>query len=179
MADDKEILKAIDLVKKSLKPLKKTKTSADGAYKYVTLDDVMEILKKTLPKYKLGFVQFLEEKDGNNCLKTIVFHESGQNVTSSALIPDIKYDFLSTMQSVGSNITYMRRYALCTIFGICSEDDTDGQSTVPGYSQKDKDLIQERCKQLQLSAESVKKVKDMINSNLKTEVILRNIKAMK
>ena len=52
--------------KKSLKPLKKTKTAADGAYKYVTLDDVMEILKKTLPKYKLGFVQFLEEKDGNN-----------------------------------------------------------------------------------------------------------------
>ena len=165
--------------KKSLKPLKKTKTSADGAYKYVTLDDVMEILKKTLPKYKLGFVQFLEEKDGNNCLKTIVFHESGQNVTSSALIPDIKYDFLSTMQSVGSNITYMRRYALCTIFGICSEDDTDGQSTVPGYSQKDKDLIQERCKQLQHSAESIKKVKDMINSNVKTEVILRNIEAMK
>ena len=140
MAEDKEILKAIDLVKKSLKPLKKTKTSADGAYKYVTLDDVMEILKKTLPKYKLGFVQFLEEKDGNNCLKTIVFHESGQNVTSSALIPDIKDDFLSTMQSVGSNITYMRRYALCTIFGICSEDDTDGQSSAPGYSQKDKTL---------------------------------------
>lgn len=179
MADDKEILKAIDLVKKSLKPLKKTKTSADGAYKYVTLDDVMEILKKTLPKYKLGFVQFLEEKDGNNCLKTIVFHESGQNVTSSALIPDIKDDFLSTMQSVGSNITYMRRYALCTIFGICSEDDTDGQSSAPGYSQKDKDLIQERCKQRQLSAESVKKVKDMINSNIKTEVILRNIDNMK
>lgn len=179
MADDKEILKAIDLVKKSLKPLKKTKTSADGAYKYVTLDDVMEILKKTLPKYKLGFVQFLEEKDGNNCLKTIVFHESGQNVTSSALIPDIKDDFLSTMQSVGSNITYMRRYALCTIFGICSEDDTDGQSSAPGYSQKDKDLIQERCKQRQLSAESVKKVKDMINSNIKTDVILRNIDNMK
>lgn len=175
-----QVLNQIDLAKKAMKPLKKTKTSNDGAYKYVTLDDVIEVLKKTLPKYKLGFVQFLDEIDGKTCLTTIVFHvTSGEFVKSNVVIPDVKDDFLSTMQSVGSNITYMRRYALCTIFGICSEDDTDGQSSAPRYSQVDKNLIEQRCKEYKLTAENVEKIKDMVKRKVDVEIILRKIESMK
>lgn len=177
--DIDEVLKAIDLVKKSIKPLKKTKVSADGSYKYVTLDDVLETLKKTLQRNKLGFVQFVEQSENGNSLTTVVYHVSGQFISTSARIPDIKDDFLSTMQSVGSNITYMRRYALCTIFGICSEDDTDGNSSAPGYSQKDKNLIQSRCAEYKLSPENRQKVKSLINSGVSTEEILRTIEKMK
>ena len=174
-----EVLKAIDLVKKSMKALKKTKISVNGLYKYVTLDDVLELQKKVLPRHKLGFVQLIENKNGSNCLTTIVFHNSGQYISSSAFIPDVKDDFLSTMQSVGSNITYMRRYELCTIFGICSEDDTDGAGSVSGYLQKDKDLIQNKCAERQLKEKNLKKIKDMIKNKINVDVILKAIDGMK
>lgn len=176
---DEEVMAAIEAVKKTLKPIKKTRVSTDG-YKYITLDDVLEALKKVLPKHKLSYVQYLDVVNGQNALVTVVYHTvTGQRITSTSLIPDIKDDFLSTMQSVGSNITYMRRYALCTIFGIVSDDDTDGQSGNSGYSQKDKNLIEQRCKERQLSAESIKKVKEMTSMNVSTENILRKIDSMK
>ena len=175
-----EVLKAINLVKKSMKPLKKTKVSADGAYKYVTLDDVLETLKKTLPKYKLGFVQTVETCNGGNSIVTTVFHEeSGQYISSTALIPYEKDVFLSAIQTVGSGITYMRRYALCTIFGIVSEDDTDGGGTVPGYTEQEKDLIQKKCAERKISAESLEKVKDMVNCRIAPTIILKSIESMK
>lgn len=173
-----EVLKAMDLAKRAMKSLKKTKASADGSYKYATLDDVLELLKKTLPRYKLGFVQTLEQTAEGSCLSTTVFHEeSGQHFSTLVRIPDVKDDILSEMQSFGSNITYMRRYALCTIFGIVSEDDTDGNNSTSVYSQKDKDLIMEKC--ANLSAESRKKVKGMINCNIATPIILKSIESMK
>ena len=175
-----EVLKAMDLAKRAMKPLKKTKASADGSYKYATLDDVLELLKKTLPRYKLGFVQTLEQTAEGSCLSTTVFHEeSGQHFSTLVRIPDLKDDILSEMQSFGSNITYMRRYALCTIFGIVSEDDVDGNSSASGYSQKDRELIMGKCTECHLSAENRKKVKGMINSNIATSVILKSIEAMK
>lgn len=178
-AENIELLKAIDLAKKSMKPLKRSKVSEEG-YKYVTLDDVLELLKKTLPKHKLGFVQQIERCENGNCLLTTVFHlTSGQYMTSSTYIPDVKDDFLSIMQSVGSNITYMRRYALCTIFGIVSEDDTDGKSSFSGYTQQEKSLIEKKCSEMKISADNLKKVKSMVNSNVATSIILQRIESMK
>ena len=43
-----KIFEAINSFKKSMKVLKKTKTSADGSYKYVTVDDVISLLKTSL-----------------------------------------------------------------------------------------------------------------------------------
>ena len=172
-----KIFEAINSFKKSMKVLKKTKTSADGSYKYVTLDDVISLLKTSLHRYGLGFVQTLEYRDSKNCLETTVYHSSGQYIQSCALIPDVQDDFLNSIQSVGSNITYMRRYALCTIFGIVSEDDTDG--TVSSYTQEDKALIEKRCADYRLSQDSVKKVKDMVKRKVDVEVILRTIESLK
>lgn len=174
-----EVLKAINNAKKAMKPLKKTKTSADGMYKYVTLDDVLEVLKKTLPRFKLGFVQVIESVGELNYIKTIVFHDNGQFISTSAKIPCEKDDFLSAVQSVGAAVTYMRRYALCTIFGIVSEDDVDGNCSPKCYSEADKEIIQQKIKENKLSGENVQIIQKMVKQNCSVSSILKKIESMK
>lgn len=184
-----EVLTAIGKAKKMLKPIKKTKSSADGVYNYVTLDDVLSNLKDILPKCKLGFIQQIEAVENRNELVTTVFHtESGQYITSRAIIPFEKDDFLSIIQQVGASITYMRRYTLCTIFGIVAEDDTDGAVNVKAgsasvkvqnYSDVDKELIRQRIKAKNLSESDRKIINEMVLQNCKTEVILKRIDSMK
>ena len=174
-----EVLKAINNAKKSMKALKKTKLSADGAYKYVTLDDVLEMLKKILPRFKLGFVQTVESLGNDNYITTTVYHDNGQFISSSAKIPCEKDDFLSAVQSVGAGITYMRRYALCTIFGIVAEDDVDGNCSSTCYSEIDKGIIQQRIKEKKLSSENLQIIQDMVKQNCSVNSILKKIDSMK
>ncbi len=104
----------------------------DGyGYKYATLDNVINMLKGVLPKYNLGFAQFPETVDGKDGVTTIVMHESGEYISARYEMEATEMKGTNLTQQKGASITYTRRYALCSVFGIPTEEDTDGTVSTP------------------------------------------------
>lgn len=86
---------------------------------YASLDGIIATIKPVLAKNGLAVSQM---PCGENKLKTLLIHESGEFIGDEASTLPVKQD----PQGLGSAITYMRRYALCAILGIAAEDDDDG-----------------------------------------------------
>lgn len=109
----------------------------DGyGYKYATLDNVISMLKGVLPKYGLGFAQFPESMNGKDGVTTIVMHESGEYMSARYEMEATEMKGTNLTQQKGASITYTRRYALCSVFGIPTEEDTDGTVDTPNKPAK-------------------------------------------
>lgn len=104
--------------KKSANPYFKTK--------YADLVDIVKASRPCLTKYGLSILQPIGiHPDGTNVLTTILGHSSGQWISSQLRITPPKSD----VQTLGSYITYLRRYALASLIGVvASEEDDDAES---------------------------------------------------
>lgn len=96
---------------------------------YANIADVLGVLRPILAKHDLTVMQPPTGNDGT--VTTIVLHSSGQWQQSTHTVPP--KDGRDAM-AVGGAITYARRYALCAVFSIATDDD-DGQ-TAAGRTQK-------------------------------------------
>lgn len=103
------------------------KDKAGFGYNYATLDNVINMLKGVLPKHDLGYSQFPETIDGKDGVTTIVIHKSGEYMSARYEMDATPMKGTNITQQKGASITYTRRYALCSIFGIPTEEDTDGR----------------------------------------------------
>lgn len=94
--------------------------------KYATLGAIIEASKPALSKNGLTISQpVISEGDGIG-VTTILLHESGEYLSSTATINVGEVKGKSIAQEAGSIITYLRRYALAAILNIYSDEDTDG-----------------------------------------------------
>ena len=112
------------------------------SYKYAALDQIIDILREVLPKHGLSFTQNLQSGDEVNmvCVETIVFHKSGQRLQPSFFCVPVEQGKMSLIQAFGSHVTYARRYALSSVFGLASEEDIDGADTSPKPAKKSKQI---------------------------------------
>lgn len=99
---------------------------------YTTLDSCWDSCRAPLSCNGLSVVQAVEEEGGKMFLKTILGHKSGQYISSFVPLLLAKTD----PQSLGSCLTYMRRYALCAIIGISPTDD-DGEKAMETHRKKE------------------------------------------
>lgn len=92
-------------------------------YTYANLNSVFKTIKPLLKSKGLGFTQFLN----GNSLDTYLFHiETGQKIESSILIPTgISLKGQNEFQTLGSGITYLRRYSLACLLGLITDKDID------------------------------------------------------
>jgi hypothetical protein len=97
--------------------------------KYANLQSVVESARPSLAKYGLSVTQFVDQDDtGHECLCTMLCHKSGQWILSRMRINPVKPD----PQSLGSCITYLRRYMFASIVGVYDgfeDDDGNDAST--------------------------------------------------
>lgn len=92
--------------------------------KYADLGEVWSACRDALAKHQVAIIQSAEVYEGKNYLATILLHSSGQWIKGLfELCPGPKAD----AQSLGSAITYMRRYSLAAMVGVVSDDD-DGNA---------------------------------------------------
>lgn len=118
--------------------------------KYADLTSIIEAVKPALIAHGLFFTQHPQPNDRGVTVETVLHHASGESISLGALfVPANKQD----PQGFGSALTYARRYALQTAFGVPVEDD-DGNGAVAaiqnapraepveGISDSDRDLIQ-------------------------------------
>lgn len=90
--------------------------------KYANLAEIRDAVTPALTKYGIAVVQGTDT-DGNNIVVfTRLIHASGQWIESRFPIP---YDKPQTM---GSGITYGRRYTLAAVTNIAADEDDDGNA---------------------------------------------------
>ena len=107
------------------------KTEQGYGYKFAGLPSVVTILK-VLNKHGLAYIQMIQPDDhGKLMLELFLMHESGERLPSSFFPFEVtQKKGMSPEQSLGSCLTYFRRYQLTTYFGIASEEDIDGAGEV-------------------------------------------------
>jgi hypothetical protein len=87
--------------------------------RYASLSTIIEATQKPLADCGLAIIQLPE---GENCLRTMLIHESGEYISETYKMTPSKND----PQGLGSAITYQRRYALGAILNLNIDEDDDG-----------------------------------------------------
>lgn len=120
---------ALAKVQSALRPVKRESQNPYFNSTYADLAAVWESVRKPLADNALALIQLPMPTDGMTVrLLTVLVHESGEYVASEIVMKPRD----GTPQSVGSCLTYARRYALCAILGVTSEDeDDDGNAAQP------------------------------------------------
>lgn len=117
----------LDLVFKDKKVAFDTQKNDKVKYKYADLASCYEACKIQLSKNQIAIIQAPGKIEGEWLLTTTLIHSSGQWVKGS-----LPLNTLASAQALGSQITYLRRYQLCSMVGIAPEDD-DGKAATKEY----------------------------------------------
>jgi hypothetical protein len=107
-----------------------TKSANNPAFKskYADITAVIEAIKPALIAHGLFFTQHPRPADGGVCIETVLHHAGGEHMSLGELfVPANKND----AQAFGSALTYARRYALVTAFGVPTEDDDGNAAAKP------------------------------------------------
>jgi ERF superfamily protein len=130
-----KIFAALAKAQRDMKPAKKTGTAKTGKngsreYKYATLDDVIDAIQGPLAAH--GITRFQTNEDAGPlhvCVVTWLGFED-EYIRSRLRMPaeegwdnETKQYYPPDTQHCGAALTYARRYALCAITGLATEDD--------------------------------------------------------
>lgn len=118
------------------------KNTKGFGYNYTDLSEIIKIINPYMKKYGLGFTQLLQKNEVNG-IRTIIFHIStGQTLESYIdLIDGVQLKGMNDFQVLGSQISYLRRYALVSALGLVSDKDLDASGE---QIKKKQGLTQER-----------------------------------
>lgn len=113
-------------VKNQLPVIKKD--TSGFKFKYANLGDIEKKLTPILAEKKVGYSHRTDIEGDNNILITTVFNlENTEEVEVHKLVIPSKVQLagMNEYQSLGSALTYFRRYHLVIAFGILTNDDVD------------------------------------------------------
>lgn len=110
---------AVFALQGELRTMARSKVVKTGKYefRYAPLDAIVEYVVPLMQKHGLMFMQAVNA----DCLTTRILHTSGQWMQSET---HLNKDH-ANMQGFGGEVTYKRRYAMTSLLGIVSDDDTD------------------------------------------------------
>lgn len=91
---------------------------------YADLGFIIKEVKPVLAKHNLFILQPVSGKDDRLSIETVLYHASGEKISSAIEVTPIKQD----PQYVGSLISYYRRYSLQSLLCLGMVDD-DGNAT--------------------------------------------------
>ena len=97
--------------------------------KYADFATIVKASRPHLAKHGLSVSQppVMLNPDGTGILVTLLLHSSGQYICSTMRISPMKSDH----QSLGSCITYLKRYSYAAIIGVVAEnEDDDGEAAM-------------------------------------------------
>jgi hypothetical protein len=119
------IIAALAKALPELESAKKNKANPAFKSKYADLAAMIEAIEP-IAKHGLWFRQVTIEHADGACVETFYIHDSGEQLSAGiTFTPASKRD----AQGFGSALTYCRRYALQTAFGLATEDDDGNAAT--------------------------------------------------
>lgn len=133
-----EIATALSKAQGSIEGAAKDSVNPHFKSRYADLASVWEACRLALSLNGLSIAQTLAFRDGMVEITTLLAHNSGQWFEGTlALLPRDQ-----TPQSVGSAVTYGRRYSVMSMVGIAPEDDDGNSASLP--PQQNRVTYQER-----------------------------------
>lgn len=123
-----ELTTALVEVQKELKAISKDASNPFFKSKYATLQACIEGSRDALTKHGLAISQTTSADADSSYLITSLMHTSGQYIRGIYQLTPVKND----PQSLGSAMTYARRYAYAAIVGLVQDDD-DGEAAQTTY----------------------------------------------
>jgi len=129
-----ELITAIAKAKLKFTPLLKTgkadfktQTGRQIKYDYVELENILEMATPLLAAEGVIISQEEVVNNGNLEISTWFFHSSGEFMCWAPLVlPIATGSGMGVIQSIGSTISFCRRYDLLCKLGLAGEKDTDG-----------------------------------------------------
>jgi len=95
-------------------------------YNYTDLDTITSVIKPILARHNISYMQSVGMDDeGRSTLTTRIFSRDGEYIEDVTMLPVIQSAKNNSAQTMGMAITYVRRYALCAMLGITSDEDVD------------------------------------------------------
>jgi len=124
------LAKALSIVQSKLKPAIKNAENPFFKSTYADLESVWNAVRHLLFENGLTVIQVGEvDNEGLAYLSTTLLHTSGEWVGGRFPL----YTKNQDAQSLGSSITYMRRFALSAVVGVVTSDD-DGNGASKGFA---------------------------------------------
>lgn len=115
-------------VRKQIKPFQKD--TKGFKFTYTALDTIVETIDPLLDKAGIGYDhKTFFTNDGRNGVATTFFftnEDENDTVEATLLIPeDVQLSGMNGYQSLGSALTYFRRYTLLVALGLLTGEDVD------------------------------------------------------
>lgn len=151
-----ELFAAMAKAQATIQPALKDKANPFFKSRYCDLASVWSACRDSLSSNGICVVQTVDKNESGMFLITTLGHMSGQWMRSQMPILLGKMD----PQSLGSAITYCRRYSLAAIVGVAPDDDDDGERAQQTY-RKQEAQNQELPKPLPISKEMVQELVDL------------------
>lgn len=120
------LAKALAAAQGEMKPAALNSVNPFLKNKYADLGAVIEAVRQPMAKHGLSWSQHPTLTENGIDVETFILHESGEWMSSNISLPFGEERGKSSAQVAGSIITYLRRYALSSIFGVYADEDTDG-----------------------------------------------------
>jgi hypothetical protein len=121
----KELLTALAKAQGKISAAKKDATNPHFKSKYADLASCWEAIKEPLSSNGLSITQWVSPSEKGVSVVTLLGHSSGEWLSSEATFP---VKDAGNPQSMGSSITYARRYCLSAAIGLVADDDDDGNA---------------------------------------------------
>lgn len=137
----KQISTALVKAQSEMSNPKKGATNPFFKSKYADLNSVREAVLPVLNEHGIVVLQPIVHIEGKNFVKTVLLHESGEQMES---FTEIMYSKQNDAQAQGSGISYARRYGLQSFVCVGADDD-DGQQAVKTPQKTDEEKLK-ACK---------------------------------
>ena len=112
-------------------------------------------------------MQTLTTIEGKSGLTTRLFNAEGEWIEDTTFLPEVQLKGTNPAQNMGAAITYMKRYALCAILGISSDEDTDAvveNKPAPKPQAKPQDALKFKLKGGEDTPEEHEKIKALLDT---------------
>lgn len=101
--------------------------------RYADLTSIVRASRDALTMNGLCVIQQILHEDGQSILYTTLAHSSGQWIQSAMRILPAKND----VQSLGSYITYLKRYSYAALIGVVTDDNSDDDAEIAVAPQRE------------------------------------------
>jgi len=118
-----ELVKALTAFQGKMMAVKKDTLNPFYKKKYASLDTIWDAIRKPLSENGLSVTQTMGIQGEVSTLETTLYHTSGEWISGSMLVKPVKDD----PQSLGSAISYARRYSISALLGIVADEDNDAE----------------------------------------------------
>lgn len=94
---------------------------------YARLEDINDAVRPILQKYGFAVTFNIDQPDVKAVkITAILSHKQGHKQKSSLILPLDSSGSKNAVQSIGSTVSYGKRYTVCALLNISTGDDTNG-----------------------------------------------------